>query len=321
MGAIPAVSPDALWGASLALLAMLTFGGCMVTVGFTMRHLGSGPGSLLAAAGGVVAGLVSAAALLIVGAGIPPPGWEALLWFAAAGVFSTWLGRWLVFKSIELMGPSRSAALQGLSPMVTALFAWLLLGQALGPLAILGMALGVAGLVGISMGGVPQPMRSQGASHAARQGGWMAGSLLVGLLSAAAYSGSHVMRAAGVQTWAQPLLGAAIGATSGLAALVVASRRQLPEQVREIRAHPVVAGTYLVVGSLQFLSQVLAIASMKYIPAAVASLIVMCTPLVVMPISFFVLRKQENLTPATVLGICITLAGLVLVVLFGRQPP
>lgn len=57
---------------------------------------------------------------------------------------------------------------------------------------------------------------------------------------------------------------------------------------------------------------------MKYIPVSIVGLITMSTPLVVMPISYFVLRKQENLTPATVLGVCISLSGIALVVLYGR---
>ncbi len=304
-------------GASLAVLAMFTFGCCMVVVSFAMRGLSSGPGSMLSAAAGVPAGLAVAIAQFGFGDGVAMPSWRAVAEFAVAGIFSTYLGRWLVFKSIELIGPSRAAAIQSLSPLITALFGWLFLSELLGPLGFVGIALGMAGLFAMSLGGQPQQPAAS-AAVPVRQDGFVLGSLLVGLGSAAAYSGSHVFRADAVREWNEPLLGAAIGVVAGLAALVFASRKQLPGYFREIRAHRLGAAVYLGVGTMQFLAQSLVIASMKYIPASLAALISMATPLVVMPISYFVLRKQENLTPAVVLGICITLAGIALVVLYGR---
>jgi drug/metabolite transporter (DMT)-like permease len=313
----PSVTPDLLWGAGLALLAMATFGSCMVGVSFLMRSLGSGPGSMLAAAAGVPVGLALAAGQLAFGGGVAMPSVRVVLLFAAAGVLSTYLGRWLVFESIGLLGPSRAAALQCVSPLFTALFGWLFLDQLLGPLGMLGIAIGIAGLVAMSLGGQAQPARD-GTRVAARQGGFVFASLLVGLASAAAYAGSHITRAVGVHDWNEPLLGATIGAVAGLATLMVASRKQLGGYLREIAAHRFGAAVYLGVGTLQFLAQALVIASMKYIPAAVAGLISMATPLVVMPISYFVLRKQENLTPAVVLGIVVTVSGIALVVLYGH---
>ena len=107
---------------------------------------------------------------------------------------------------------------------------------------------------------------------------------------------------------------------AGLLALVAASRNKVRDYVRDIRANPAAARVYMGVGVLQFIAQALVIASMKYVPAGVVALISMCTPLVVMPISYFALRKQENLTWATVFGICLTLGGIALVVLNGRAP-
>ena len=315
---LPLVSPETLWGSGLALLALAIFSSCMVTVSFLMRGMGSGPGSMLAAAAGGVAGLVVAIGQLAFGGGAEPPTLRAVIWFAVAGIFSTYLGRWLVFKSIERMGPSRAAAVQCISPLIIAFFGWLLLGEVLATLGFLGMALGIAGLVIMTTGGQPKLAGTPG-RQTVRQDRFLFGSLLVGLGSAAAYSSSYVLRADAVREWNEPLLGSAIGALVGLATLLFASRQQLVGHVLEIRANPGAARVYFAVGTMQFTAQVLVIASMRYIPAAVAGLISMSTPLLVMPMSYFLLRKQENLTPASVLGICITIAGLVLVVLYGRQ--
>jgi len=66
-------------------------------------------------------------------------------------------------------------------------------------------------------------------------------------------------------------------------------------------------------------AQALVIASMGVIPASVAALVSMCTPLAVMPLSFLLLHNRERLRPATAWGICITLVGIALVVLFSAS--
>lgn len=300
----------------LAFLSMLTYGACMVVVSVAMRGLSSGPGSMLAAAAGAPAGLLIALAQLFVVAGVEPPSSRALLAFALAGIFSTYLGRWLVFKSIELIGPSGASGLQSLSPLITAVFGWMFLGESIGPIGFFGITLGIMGLTAMGMGIGQSQQRTAGAGLA-HQRGFVFGMLLFGLASAAAYSASHVFRATAVREWNEPLLGATVGAAAGLLTLLLASRNRLSDYAREIRAHPGGARVYLGVGVMQFIAQALVIASMRYIPASVAALISMCTPLVVMPISVFVLRREQNLGWATVFGICITLAGIALVVLCG----
>ena len=317
--AVPAVAPEFLWGLALAFLAMLLFGCCMVAVSVVTRGMNSGPGSMLAAAAGVPLGLMLAALQLLWGTDVEPPSAWAVEAFALAGICSTFLGRWLVFKSIELIGPSNAAGLQSTSPLFTAVFGWIFLGQLIAPLGFVGLALGIAGLAAMSVG-IGRTQQSATVSKVASQRVLVYGSLLVGIASSAAYSGSHVFRASAVLVWNEPLLGATIGTVAGLLALAAASRNKVSDYVRDIRANPAAARVYMGVGVLQFIAQALVIASMRYIPAGVAALISMCTPLVVMPISYFALRKQENLTWATVFGICLTLGGIALVVLYGRAP-
>lgn len=316
---MPAVSSQVLWGVSLALMSMMIYGACMVVVSAGVRGLGSGPGSMVAAAAGLPAGLVLALMQLAGGVTVQTPGAWALCSFALAGICSTYLGRWLVFKSIELIGPSSAAGLQSTSPLFTAVFGWIFLGQLIAPLGFVGLALGIAGLAAMSVG-IGRTQQSATVSKVASQRVLVYGSLLVGIASSAAYSGSHVFRASAVLVWNEPLLGATIGTVAGLLALAAASRNKVSDYVRDIRANPAAARVYMGVGVLQFIAQALVIASMRYIPAGVAALISMCTPLVVMPISYFALRKQENLTWATVFGICLTLGGIALVVLYGRAP-
>ena len=315
----PVISPDVLFGTILALLAMAAHGTSMVVASVAMRRLSSAPGSMLAAAAGVPAGLLAVGGRLAFGNDVAQPSLHAVLWLVLAGVFSTYLGRWLIFRSIELIGPSRAAGFQSTSPLITAFFGWLLLGEVLGPLGFAGVALGIAGLFAMSAGG-HRNSQVRTPSGPDRYRRLLLGSLLVGLGSAAAYSASHVFRAAGVREWNEPLFGAAISTLAGLTALLLASRKHLPTYMREIFAAPAASRLYVGVGVMQFVGQCLVTASMHYIPASLVALISMCTPLLVIPVSYFALGKQEHLSATTVLGICVTLCGIALVVLYGRPP-
>ena len=320
----PALSHDVLRGVTLAFVAMAIYGACMVTVAAAAKGMSSGPGSLLAAAAGVPVGIIIVLMHWAGGQGVSVPTVWSVVAFALAGICSTYLGRWLVFKSIERLGPSGSAGLQSISPLITAAFGWIFLGEVIGTVGFVGIALGIAGLLAMSIGIDRSQRKTVLPTLAMRAGsrrGFISATLLIGVGSAAAYSLSHVFRASGVRQWNEALLGALIGAVAGLLVLALANYRLMREYVRQVRANPRAARVYLGVGGFQFLAQALVIASMKYIPASMAALISMCTPLVVLPVSYFALRNDERLSWVTVLGIAITLAGITLVVLYGAPAP
>lgn len=296
----------------------------MVMVAAAAKGMSSGPGSLLAAAAGVPIGIFIVLMHWTGGHGIRAPAPWPVVSFALAGICSTYLGRWLVFKSIKRLGPSGSAGMQSISLLITVVFGWIFLGEVIGTVGFVGIALGIAGLLAMSIG-IDRSQRKTASPALAMRTVWrrsfFSTTLLIGVCSAAAYSLSHVFRASGVRQWNEALLGALIGAVAGLLVLALANHRLMREYVRQVRANPKTARVYLGVGGFQFLAQALVIASMKYIPASMAALISMCTPLVVLPVSYFALRNDERLSWVTVLGIAITLAGITLVVLYGAPAP
>ena len=303
---------------------MAIYGACMVTIAAAAKDMSSGPGSFLAAAAGVPVGIIIVLMQWAGGRGISVPTLWSVVSFALAGICSTYLGRWLVFKSIERLGPSGSAGLQSVSPLITAALGWIFLGEVIGTMGFVGIALGIAGLLAMRIGIDRSQQNTLRPALAMREGSrrsFMSATLLIGVGSAAAYSLSHVFRASGVRQWNEALLGALIGAVAGLLVLALANHGRLPEYVRQARSNPKAARIFLGVGCLQFLAQALVIASMKYIPASMTALITMCTPLVVLPVSYIALGNHERLSWVTVLGIAITLAGITLVVLYGAPAP
>ena len=299
---------------------MLTYGSCMVLISVGMRNMRSEPGSLLAAAAGVPIGLLISSFQLVWGGVGPGFNVWSVTAFALAGIFSTYLGRWLVFKSIESIGPSGASALQSTSPLMTALFAWVFLGEVISWMGVLGITLAILGLMAMSLGLQKRATDHVSVAGKARAGhGVLSGSLIFGIASSAAYSGSHLFRGSAVRVWNEPLLGATIGAAAGLLLLLLASRTKLKGYRLEILANPRGAALFVGIGVLQFIAQSLVIASMKYIPVSVAALISMCTPLIVMPLSYFLLRNHEKLNWVMALGIFITLCGAAMSLLFAGQ--
>ena len=66
---------------------------------------------------------------------------------------------------------------------------------------------------------------------------------------------------------------------------------------------------------LTIVAQVCTIAAMKLAPVAVVALITLCTPLVVFPISYFLLGNDERINARTLVGAALTLAGIAMIVL------
>jgi drug/metabolite transporter (DMT)-like permease len=54
---------------------------------------------------------------------------------------------------------------------------------------------------------------------------------------------------------------------------------------------------------------------MSHIPVAIATVITLCTPLVVLPASYFLLRNRERIGLATLAGAVLTMAGMAVIVL------
>ena len=72
---------------------------------------------------------------------------------------------------------------------------------------------------------------------------------------------------------------------------------------------------YALIGVCTISAQICVISSMRYIPLAVATLVTLCTPLLVFPLSHLLFKDQEDITATTVLGSVLTLLGIVIIVM------
>ncbi|MES2980219.1 MAG: EamA family transporter [Pseudomonadota bacterium] len=269
----PALYPDVLWGVTLAFVAMAI--ACMVAVAAAAKVMSSGPGFLLAAAVGVL--IVIMVLMHWAGGqeGISVPTPSYVVSFALAGICSNYLGRWLVFKSIERLAPSGSAGLQNISPLITAAFGWIFFGGRNRHHRFRQHRARDCRPVGHEHGHRPFPVQDgiAGLGDAGR----MAARLHFRNLADWRGFGGRIFVKSCVPRFRRALV------ERGLAGLPHRRRRPPCPGTGQPQADygmpptgaasPKAARVYLGVGGFQFLAQALVVASMKYIPASMAALI------------------------------------------------
>ncbi len=261
-------------------------------------------------------------------------GWnaQAFLLFAAAGGFSTYLGRWFFYESIVRFGPAKASLFQVSSPLFTALIAWLALGERLTLAAGAGMVMAVGGLMLVgykpsvaaghdgtssaAAGAVgSSSARTAAAASLSAKDRLLQSVLLLGLGSSLAYAISNVLRGIAVRNWNEPVAGALAGAIAGLVLHLVfsADKAQLSSRLRQADRRGLLL--YALMGVCTIAAQICLIGSMRYIPVSVSAMLTLCTPILVFPLSYWLFKDQDAITATTLLGAALALAGMAAIVL------
>lgn len=252
----------------------------------------------------------------------------AFFMFAAAGGFSTYLGRWFFYESVVRFGPAKASIFQISSPLFTATMAWLLLGERLTLLVALGMVMTIAGLMLVSckpdffsrrnspvaaMAPDGEPAPAVARTPAMQR--LMQSVLLLGMGSSLAYAIGNVLRGSAVRSWNEPVLGALIGAACGLALQVAfsADKRAIVSRVRAASRGGM--ALFATIGVTTISAQMCAIGAMRYIPLSVATLVTLCTPILVFPLSHLLFKNQDKVTAVTLAGSGLTLLGIFIIVM------
>ncbi len=308
---------QAMPGYLLSGLALILFTVAILVTKAASNRIGLSTGFLIATAVNVVfAAAALVVQILLRGKGLNWSG-QALLLFAAAGVFATYLGRWFFYESVARFGPARASIFQISSPLFVALLTWLILDEKLTRPAIVGMALALAGLalVAFKPGFFPRQKLAIGTLENGFLNRILASVFVLGLISSLAYAVGNVLRGAAVRTWPEPIAGALIGAIAGLALHVLLTPKKSELLSNFKTANRQGMGLFAVVGVANISGQICTIASMRYIPLSVAALVTLCTPLLVIPLSLYLFKDQEALRLTALLGAVLTLVGIALIIL------
>ena len=229
--------------------------------------------------------------------------WQGAAMFAIGGVIGTFLGRRFLFDTVRILGPSRASVFHSTAPAFALLGAWVLAGEKLGAYEILLMAVVWVGLW------FTQPRAGSAGSlspAAARKG------LLVGLATVAGFGLGNVIRGLAMRSWEEAVLGTVISSVAALLCQVLATRDwdRVAAQLRAADRRAI--ALYVACGVATSLGSIFVTLAMKDMEIALAVLVVHTTPLVIFPVSVFILKNKEELNSRTVLGALLVLSGIAL---------
>ena len=293
-------------GVAYALLAMLSFATNIVLTRYAVARLSVEAGFFIVLATNVLFPAALFAVELGVRAAPYTWHWKGAGLFAIGGVIGIFLGRRFLFDTVKLLGPARASVFHSTAPAFALIGAWLLAGELLGPYEIALMAVVWVGLW------LTQPRA--GSAHAVSSQVLRKG-LVAGLLTVAGFGFGNVLRGIAMRNWDEAALGTVIGSLAALACQFLLTRnwahigRQLRGADRATVLLFIGCGVFTSLGSI-FVSL-----AMTRIEIALAVLVVHTTPLVIFPVSVWILKNREELTPRTVTGALIVLAGIALLLL------
>jgi len=122
----------------------------------------------------------------------------------------------------------------------------------------------------------------------------------------------NAIRGLAMRSWSEAVFGALAGS---LAALVcqLATMRNHGRVLGELRAGSRAGmALYAASGVATVCGSIFIVSAMRYMEIALAALVTHTTPLAIFPVSVFVYRNREGLTPRTLVGASMVLAGIVL---------
>jgi drug/metabolite transporter (DMT)-like permease len=288
-------------GIAYALLAMMCFATNIVITRFAVARLPVEAGFFVVLATNVLFPAALFAAEL--GAREAPYAWH---WkgaglFAIGGVIGIFFGRRFLFDTVKLLGPSRASVFHSTAPAFALIGAWLLAGEILGAYEIALMLVVWAGLwltqphAGSLQALAPELLRKGFAA---------------GLVTVAGFGFGNVLRGLAMRVWEEAALGTVIASMAALACQFAVTRNweKIGAQLRGAERNAI--WLYIGCGVFTSLGSIFISLAMTRIEIALAVLVVHTTPLVIFPVSVFLLKNREELTPRTVVGALVVLAGI-----------
>jgi len=139
--------------------------------------------------------------------------------------------------------------------------------------------------------------------------------MVVGLLTVAGFGMGNVLRGLAMRNWEEAVFGTVVSSCAALLCQLLATRDwdRVATQFRV--ADRKALWLYVGCGVSTALGSIFVALAMKRMEIALAVLVVHTTPLVIFPVSVFILRNKEELNARTVLGALLVLTGIALLTL------
>jgi drug/metabolite transporter (DMT)-like permease len=292
-------------GIVLALLAMLSFATNIMITRYAVARMPVESGFFVVLATNILFPALLFPFELALRAAPWSWSWKGAAMFAMGGVIGTFLGRRFLFDTVRILGPARASVFHSTAPAFALAGAWLLADEHLGWYEILLMAIVWTGLW------FTQPRAGTPGSGGLTVSALRKG-MLAGLLTVAGFGMGNVVRGLAMRDWREAVFGTVVSSVAALACQLVATRdwKRIAAQFRA--ADRTALLLYVGCGVSTAFGSMFVAASMVHMEIALAVLVVHTTPLVIFPVSVFILKHKEELNPRTLLGALMVLSGIVL---------
>jgi drug/metabolite transporter (DMT)-like permease len=223
-------------------------------------------------------------------------------WLAGSGIIGLVLGDACFFTSLVILGPRRATLLMAAAPVITALFAWPVLGETLSATAVSGIGLATAGIIWVSS-------ERRGIVRVERSGSLIAGALW-GLGGAAGQAIGLVLAKLGMGQEVTALEGTfcRMVAAAGFLWVLTLVTGRLVTTLRALRNG---SGLLYSLGGAfvgPFIGVWLSLIAVKNTEAGVAATIMATVPVLVIPLEMIVHGERSSFR--AVFGALITVGGV-----------
>ncbi len=289
----------------LGELAAITAALCWTLNSLAVERLGRGLSgwglNMLTKAGGLI--LVSLLALAMHGSLLPQASARQWILLLFSGLIGFSIGDGFLYAAFQQIGARRTLLIFSANPIIAAILGWALMGEALSARHVAGILLAVAGIMIVIQGDVTGSQKNpqwQGILWAALATLGQAGGVILSKMS---LENLDAVPAAQIRL---------VGGLAGMALILSLFRKwgHLPAILRDRKGRQTLSVS-VILGTL--IGMVLSMLSVKLIPVAVASILFSLMPVMILPISAWILKERVN--AREILGALITVGGVSLLFL------
>jgi drug/metabolite transporter (DMT)-like permease len=255
--------------------------------------------------------------IMVLRNGWPELNATAVAWFALGGFLTIYVGRVLLYASIQHLGAIKASAVKRLNPFFSVLLAVLILGERISLPMMIGMLLIVMSFTVL----VRQALfvSDQAGLATEKQNAFdrlLNLGYLFGPVSAFAYAAGYIARKQGMIVLPDSALGTMIGAFTGIVFFLITSRfvNSYREDVR--KTFTVFNKWFLMAGCLSTFGQIAYFTALNFIGITKIALITSMEVFMTMILSAVVFQSREKLSADIIIAAGLGFLGTVFVIAF-----
>lgn len=246
----------------------------------------------------------------------PWPDLTTMLVYVMSGVVGMYLGRWGLFVTISLLGPSRASALKNLGPVFTVVLAFFVFGRFPSGWPLVGIAAVMLGIWFLSRESEDKRAQAYSGLTASGRSPWALG-LGVGVATAFTFAAADILRTIAMQRLPDPILATGVASLGGWVAwiLVLAVRGELVGMYRRVIG---ITDRGLILATLfAGAGQVTNFFAVQLLFVPYVSALIATAPLMTATSSYLILKDDERFSLSFGTGTALMITGAVFIGWFG----